>query len=203
MDIEPYHIEIPFDTLGNWQDTVLSKWSEHEVVRRVKDMPDENELAWFLICGKQDNLAFFPSHRVFTDSLDFYGIGYNTSYFEGTHEFDAESWMTAIHWMDSIINHSYQTLGIPVYREALGDFKVYPNPVGDKLTISYQLKEAGTALVSILNFKGKLMETVSSGFMPAGEYRFARNISDYPQGVYLCRIQIGNEMVTKKIIKIE
>ena len=200
MDIEPYHIEIPFDTLGNWQDTVLSKWSEHEIVRRVKNLPDENELAWFLICGKQDNMAFFPSHKEFTDSLDFYGIGYDTSYFEGTHEFDAESWMTACHWMDSIFDI---TVGIPDYRQAFGNFNVYPNPVSDKLTISYQLKEAGTALVSILNLNGKLMETVSSGFIPPGEYRFVRNISDYPQGVYLCRIQIGNEMVTKKIIKVK
>ncbi len=203
MDIEPYHIEIPFDTLGNWQDTVLSKWSEHEVIRRVKDLPDENELAWFLICGKQDELAFFPSHREFTDSLDVYGIGYDTSYFEGTHEFDAESWMTAIHWMDSIIDYSYQTVGIPNYRQAFGNFNVCPNPVSDKLTISYQLKEAGTALVSILDLNGKLMEIVSSEFKPTGEYRLVRNISDYPQGVYLCRVQIGNDMVTRKIIKIE
>jgi S-formylglutathione hydrolase FrmB len=203
MDIEPYHIEIPFDTLGNWQDTVLSKWSEHEVIRRVKNLPDENELAWFLICGKQDELAFFPSHREFTDSLDLYGIGYDTSYFEGGHVFNTVSWMTAIHWMDSIIEYSYLTLGIPDYRQAVGNFNVCPNPVSDKLTISYQLKEAGTARVSILDLNGKLMEIVRSGFKPAGEYRLVRNISDYPQGVYLCRIQIGNEMVTKKIIKIE
>jgi pectinesterase len=80
---------------------------------------------------------------------------------------------------------------------------VYPNPVSDKLTISYQLKEAGTAQVSILELNGKLMERVSDAFKPAGEYRFVRNISDYPQGVYLCRIQIGNKMVTKKIIKVK
>ncbi len=103
---------------------LLSKWSQHEVIRRVKDLPDENELAWFLICGKQDNLAFFPSHREFTDSLDFYGIGYDTSYFEGTHEFDTESWMKAIHWMDSIIDHSYKTLGISEYRQAFGNINV-------------------------------------------------------------------------------
>jgi S-formylglutathione hydrolase FrmB len=201
MAIEPYHIEIPFDTLGNWQDTVLSKWSQHEVKRRVKNLPNENELAWFLICGRQDNLGFFPSHQEFTDSLDIYGIGYDTSYFEGTHEINTESWIATIHWMDSIINLSYLTVGISDYRQASGNFNVYPNPVSDKLTISYQLKEAGTALVNILDLNGKLMEIVSSGFKPAGEYRFVRNISDYPQGVYLCRIQIGNEMVTKKIVK--
>ena len=119
LNIEPYHIEIPFDTLGNWQDTVLSKWYQLEPIRRVKDLPDENELSWFLICGTQDNLAFFPSYQDFTDSLDFYGIGYDTSYFEGTHEFDPESWMAAIHWMDSIIDHSYPIQGISKYRQVI------------------------------------------------------------------------------------
>ena len=203
MNIEPYHIEIPFDTLGNWQDTVISKWSEHEIVRRVKDLPDENELAWFLICGTLDNLAFFPSHQEFTDSLDSYGIGYETSYFEGVHEFDTESWMKAIHWMDSIIDLSYQTMGISVYRQVFENFNVYPNPVSDKLTISYQLKEAGSALVSIYNLDGQLMEKVIDGFKPVGEYRFVLNISDYPQGVYFCRLNSGNEMVTRKIIKVK
>lgn len=202
MAIEPYHIEIPFDTLGNWQDTVISKWSQHEIIRRVKDLPDENELAWFLICGKQDNLAFFPSHREFTDSLDFYGIGYDTSYFEGTHEFDNESRMKAIHWMDSIIDHSFRTLGVSNDCHAMEGFKVYPNPVSDKLTISCQVKEAATVGLSIYNMTGQLMERVHVGLKSAGEQRFELNIADYKPGVYFCRVQIGNEMVTRKIIKV-
>jgi hypothetical protein len=202
MAIEPYHIEIPFDTLGNWQDTVISKWSQHEVKRRVKDLPDENELAWFLICGKQDNLAFFPSQREFTDSLDLYGIGYDTSYFEGTHEIDNESWMKAIHWMDSIIDHSYQTLGVSDYCHVLEGFNVFPNPASDKLTISCQVKETVTAGLSIYTITGELVERAHAGFMPVGEQRFELNIADYKPGVYFCRLWIGEESVTRKIIKV-
>jgi hypothetical protein len=202
MDIEPYHIEIPFDTLGNWQDSVLNKWDQHEIAKRVKDLPDENELAWFLICGKQDNLAFFPSHREFTDSLDIYGIGYDTSYFEGGHTFNLESWVKAIHWMDSVIDHSFRTLGFSDYSHALKGFNVYPNPVGDKLTISFQVKEAVTAGLSIYTITGQLVERVHTGFMPVGEQRFELNIADYKPGVYFCRARIGDESVTRKIIKV-
>jgi len=202
MNIEPYHIEIPFDTLGNWQDTVLNKWSQHEVVRRVKNLPDENELAWFLICGRQDKLAIFPSYREFTDSLNFYGIGYDTSYFEGDHTFNIQSWMTAIHWMDSIIDLSYQSLGIPVYRESFVNFNVFPIPAKDQLTLSCQLNKGGTAMVSIFNMINQLVETVNLGYKQPGEHYFELNIADYKPGIYFCRLQIGNEVVTKKIIKV-
>jgi hypothetical protein len=190
------------DTSGNWQDTVLCKWEQHEIVRRVKDLPDENELAWFLVCGKQDELAFFPSHREFTDSLDFYGIGYDTSYFEGVHEFHIESWLTAIHWMDSIIDLSYQTLGIPVNREDFVNYNVFPIPAKEQLTLSYQLNKTGKAQVSIFNMNGQLVETVNQGNQKPGEYHFELNIAYYKPGIYYCRLQIGNEVVTKKIIKV-
>jgi hypothetical protein len=203
MAIEPYHIEIPFDTLGNWQDTVISKWSQHEVVRRVKNLPDENELAWFLICGRQDNLAFFPSHREFTDSLDLYGIGYDTSYFEGGHVFHPESWMKAIHWMDSIIIHSYQTLGIPVYREALGDFKVYPNPVSNQAVVTLDIHANDPVEICIYNTTGICLKKWQYQNQQPGPREYMLDLKDLPQGIFLCRVKIGNEMVTKKIIKVK
>ncbi len=90
---------------------------------------------------------------------------------------------------------------VPEYRNV--NMSVYPNPANDQLTISYQLKEAGTTLISIFSNNGQLMETLSNEFKLAGEYSFVRNISDYKPGIYFCRIQIGNEMVTKKIIKVK
>jgi len=202
VDVEPYHIEIPFDTLGNWQDTVLSKWSKHEIVRRVKDLPDENELAWFLICGKQDNLAFFPSHRAFTDSLDFYGIGYDTSYFEGTHDFNTESWMKAIHWMDSIINYSFQTLSVPLLEDNSNQLVVSPNPVKDQLFVEYQLKEPAVVDISVLDLYGQQLAIISMEKQGQARYRKNYDVSMLPAGIYFCRVQIGNKTTTKKIIKI-
>ena len=202
MDIEPYHIEIPFDTLGNWQDTVLSKWSEHEVIRRVKDLPDENELAWFLICGKQDELAFFPSHREFTDSLDFYGIGYDTSYFEGGHVFNTESWMTAIHWLDSIINYSYLSVGISDYHQATAKINVYPNPVMDRTVVALDIRAKNPVEICIYNIAGTCLKKWQYQNQQPGLKEYMLDLKDLTQGIYSCRVQIGNEMITNKIIKL-
>lgn len=198
----PCYVDFPFDTLGNWVDTVLSRWYENDLSRKVKDLPDEHELSWFMICGTQDYMVTHPTYQVFTDSLDFYGIGYDYSYFEGGHEFHPESWMAAIHWMDSIIELSFQTTGVPIHGAAFANVTVYPNPAVDKVSISYQSKEAGTALISIFNNTGQLMEMLGRDHLQAGEYRLVRNISGYKPGVYFFRVQIGNEMVTKKIVKV-
>ena len=184
-------------------DTVLNRWYENDLSRKVKNLPDENDLSWFLICGIQDQFVTHPAYQVFIDSLDAYGIGYDYNFFEGGHEYDPESWIMAINWLDSIIDHSYQTIGIPDYRQTFRQFAVYPNPVSDLLTISYQLNEGGMIQMSIFNIYGQQMETAKNEFQPAGENRVLWNISTYPQGVYFCCLQVENEMITKKIIKVK
>ena len=136
MSNPPCYVDFPFDTLGNWVDTVLNRWYENDLSRKVKNLPNEHELSWFLICGTLYYMVTYPAYQVFMDSLDAYSIGYDYNFFEGGHEFDPESWMMAIHWLDSIIDHSFQTIGIPVYGQTFRQFSVYPNPVSDLLTIS-------------------------------------------------------------------
>jgi len=202
MDIEPYHIEIPFDTLGNWQDTVLSKWYQHMVIRRVKDLPDENELAWYLICGTQDDLAFFPSYQEFTDSLDFYGIGYDYNYFEGGHVWDPESWIIAVHWIDSIINLEYQTVGVEIIEQPINYISVYPNPASDELTVNYQLEKSAVVNIYLIDLQGKQHMVLNKETNATGIQTESLNISHLPPGVYFLRLQAGNEVVTKKVVKL-
>ena len=121
----------------------------------MKDLPDENELSWFMICGTQDYMVTYPSTRIFTDSLDFYGIGYDYNYFEGGHEFDPESWMMAIHWIDSIINLEYQTVGVEIIDQPINYISVYPNPASDELTINYQLKKNAVVNINLIDLQGK------------------------------------------------
>jgi len=203
MSNPPCYVDFPFDTMGNWVDTVLNRWYQNDLSRKVKDLPDEHELSWFLICGTQDYMVTYPAYQVFMDSLDTYGIGYDYNFFEGGHVWHPESWMMAIHWLDSIIDLSYQTMEIPVYRQIFDQFAVYPNPASDLLTISYQLNEGGMIQMSIFNIYGQQMETAKNEFQPAGENRVLWNISTYPQGVYFCCLQVENEMITKKIIKVK
>jgi S-formylglutathione hydrolase FrmB len=107
LNLPPYFVEIPFDTNGVWVDTILRKWNYYDASRKVKDLPDEHQLAWFLGCGKTDYMCTFPTYWVFMDSLDNYGISYDTAFFNGGHVFHVPTWIAGMYWMDSIINQSF------------------------------------------------------------------------------------------------
>ena len=180
--------------MGNWVDTVLNRWYENDLSRKVKNLPDEHELSWFLICGTLDYMVTYPAYQVFMDSLNAYSIGYDYNFFEGGHEFDPESWMMAIHWLDSIIDHSFQTIGIPFYRQTFNKFAVYPNPANDILPF-HHLHIKNTQL-SIFNVSG---EKVLERQLTDTETQI--DISALPRGVYFVRVQDEKMTEVTKLVK--
>jgi len=202
LDVDPYYIEIPFDTLGIWVDTVLTKWYQYDMSRRVKDLPDETELSWFLVCGINDILCNYPTYLAFSDSLEAYNIGYDYNYFDGGHEFDLESWMMAIHWIDSIINLEYQTVGVEIIDQPINYISVYPNPASDELTINYQLKKSAVVNIYLIDLQGKQHMVLHKEANAMGIQTESMNISHLPPGVYFLRLQSGNDVVTKKVVKL-
>jgi S-formylglutathione hydrolase FrmB len=52
INIEPWFIDIYYDTLGNVVDSVFDRWDNFMVCKLIKDIPADNNLAYFLICGK-------------------------------------------------------------------------------------------------------------------------------------------------------
>jgi len=190
MDIEPYYIEIPFDTLGNWVDTVLDKWNANDPSRYVKNLPDEHELSWFLIAGKSDHMGMFETYKDFTDSLDHYNIKYDTCYFDGGHEYDLESWIKAIPWIDSLINLSFSTYNVPIYTFNDLELMVYPNPARDFIRIKCLQQVTEVRIFSISGqevgyYKGET-EIELSGMSP---------------GIYILEARTDLGAVREKFIK--
>jgi hypothetical protein len=198
----PCYVDFPFDTLGNLVDTVLDRWYLNDLSRKVKDLPDEHELSWFMVCGTEDYMATYPCYQVFTDSLDFYGIDYDYNYFEGGHGWDLESWIIAIHWIDSIINLEYQTVGVEIIEQPINYISVYPNPASVELTINYQLKKSAVVNIYLVDLQGKQHLVLNKEANAMGIQTESLNISHLPPGVYFLRLQAGNDVVTKKVVKL-
>ncbi len=201
MEIEPYNVEIPFDTLGNWVDTIVDKWYQFDVARKVKNLPKENELAWFLGCGTTDYMITYPAYQVFMDSLDFYDIAYDHYYFEGGHVFDPDTWVAGCHWMDSIINYSYQTMGVEIIKIEESTFNLYPNPARQTLNISFSTSEPKTASIIIFNQMGQKLKTIKLGNVTLGNHEIAVDISILENGIYFLQLQVEKSIITKKFIK--
>ncbi len=203
LNLPPYYVDIPFDTLGNWKNEVLDKWYEYDVSRRVKNLPDEDELAWFIICGLLDELYGYPGCLTFTDSLDAHGIAHDESYFEGGHEFDPASWMAACHWVDSIIDISYETLGIEVHDRKLLDFGLFPNPCTKAFTIHAEVAEPADVEVMVWDQSGHIVMTSRKICLQPGVYEQFIDVTGLAPGIYFCRLTKGDRSVTKKLVKVD
>lgn len=78
--------------------------------------------------------------------------------------------------------------------------QIYPNPVVDEFTLTYQLTNKGSIQIDIVDLQGKVVftKTVSQ---TEGIDQLKINVSKLPKGLYLCRLINGLSIETKKILK--
>jgi len=92
---------------------------------------------------------------------------------------------------------SWQPFSIP----ALIQLDSSPNPVVDQTTITFSSGSTGQANLEVYDITGKQVAEVYSGNAEAGSnYQIRFDASELPNGIYLSRLTVGNEVVTKKIV---
>jgi len=107
---------------------------------------------------------------------------------------------TGVYALSSIKYLSFQdfTTGINEPQMAAGNtLLTYPNPEADMLNIDLTGTKNGEGRISILNIAGKVMQTQKT----SGMGMLTLNLSQLPQGIYLCRYTSGAETKTVKIVK--
>jgi len=79
--------------------------------------------------------------------------------------------------------------------------KTYPNPVSGLSTIEYELENTAFIQLAIYNQLGQRVYILFEGKQLEGKKKFRFDVSDLPSGIYFYRLNVGNEVVTKKIVK--
>ena len=82
---------------------------------------------------------------------------------------------------------------------------VYPNPVAEKLNIDFKMTEiqGGIVHIDLYNSSGQLQKTIFKGTKNNGNHNIDINISDLPASTYFLKMQVGNQYITKRFIKME
>ena len=76
----------------------------------------------------------------------------------------------------------------------------YPNPFNPSTVITYTVAERGRVNLKIYDILGREVATLINEEKPAGQYNVKFNAANLPSGVYLYRLQAGENVQTKKMI---
>ena len=76
----------------------------------------------------------------------------------------------------------------------------YPNPFNPTTTISYDLPVRSRITLKVFNVLGQEVATLVNGEVEAGRHQVLWNAAGVPSGVYVCRMNAGHFVETKKMI---
>ena len=77
---------------------------------------------------------------------------------------------------------------------------VYPNPFPVHTTIQFKISAPGKVSIKIVDIQGRVVSTVFEGDRPAGTYHLLFNGNQLPAGLYLCRMQVNDQVLQQKVI---
>ncbi|NUQ83038.1 MAG: T9SS type A sorting domain-containing protein, partial [Bacteroidetes bacterium] len=81
--------------------------------------------------------------------------------------------------------------------EVLGN---YPNPFNPATVIKFNLPAEMQVTVSVFNVLGQRVAELVNGKLTAGEKSVSFNAAGLSSGVYIYRIQAGNQTVTRSML---
>ncbi len=73
----------------------------------------------------------------------------------------------------------------------------FPNPFFWQTTIDYALRQSGIVLLSVYDLLGREMEVLVESSQPAGQYQVRFNAGHLPSGMYVYRLQTGDERLVR------
>jgi len=77
----------------------------------------------------------------------------------------------------------------------------YPNPFTASTTIVYELLKPGNINISLFNNLGQQIESINQENSKLGKQQFVWDATSLPNGIYFVQVRAGQEVATKKIIK--
>ena len=203
MEIEPYPMELLWDTNGNWVDTVWVKWQDFDCSAKIKNLTSENKLDFFLSCGTEDDIICYPPYLQFEDTLTKYNIDFVSIYNEYIHgEIDIIANALMWNWMDSLAYISLQHVGVnESHLDSWEKISLFPNPITTTAKLRVPNASAGTRNIWIYTMTGICLKSWEFANSKSGQQEFTLNLNDLPAGVYFLKLNIDKEVLTKKFIK--
>jgi S-formylglutathione hydrolase FrmB len=201
----PPIVQYMLDENGNYIDSILVKQDLMDNIFLIGSLTPSDSVGILLGCGENDDFFLYQGHMALKDSMDFYSLPYEFYSHEGGHSMPVEFKKRALTFIDSL-NMPAQVC--PTGVESIinenihPNLKSFPNPFSHSTAIQFELSKMEYIELSVWNHLGHRVEILYEGNKKAERHQVLLDASKLPDGIYFCRLRWGNEMVTKKIIKV-
>jgi photosystem II stability/assembly factor-like uncharacterized protein len=78
--------------------------------------------------------------------------------------------------------------------------RVYPNPLSSSSVIEYEVNQPAQVKIEISDMQGRKLKAINEGFRQAGKYQVSLDILNLESGIYTCRIQVGRQLFSIKVV---
>jgi enterochelin esterase-like enzyme len=155
----PYNVDFPVDNTGAIIDSVWARWREHDATHLADQFSatGRNDLAFYLTCGRQDDL--FPSVQAFADSLSRFGLGYIFDPYNGEHNDQLSvRFQISLAFLDSVLwngvirsNHVSidRTYAMPGLDTVIITAQI-PNPSNHNINVSARIRSLDKSFIDSL-----------------------------------------------------
>ena len=202
--INPPIVEYLLDENAMIIDTVYAKWQAFELSQLIHQLTPDDSVGIYFSCGVNDGFLLYNSHLAMQDTLDLLGLPYEFYSHSGGHNMPISFKYGAYTFLDSLLMPPGLINKINQKSQNKTKLQIsnFPNPFTNSTTIQYELSEKGYVELAIWNHLGQEVEKLFEGNKNAGRHQTVFDASKLPAGIYFCRFKTGNEMKTKKIIKL-
>ena len=70
----------------------------------------------------------------------------------------------------------------------------------NQMYINFILQDYSPVSVQLFTIDGRLLKVLKTDILPQGEHQYTLNITDIPTGIYLLKLRIANENISRKLI---
>lgn len=91
---------------------------------------------------------------------------------------------------------SYVGVNSPVFEKSIA---VYPNPFGEYTNVTFNLDKASKAGVEVIDLMGKTVYAINEREFASGQNNIRVASDNLPNGMYILKLTIGNQVITRKI----
>ncbi|MCK5788814.1 MAG: T9SS type A sorting domain-containing protein [Chlamydiia bacterium] len=98
--------------------------------------------------------------------------------------------------------YEYTDFGVGLSTIDVLNLSILPNPTSNTFQLNYQLQKKQFLSIDLYSITGQVIKSIKSEMTPVGAHQHQVDLSSLPNGYYLLRLQIGNEVVTRKVVKI-